>query len=73
MIGAIIQEEMAERGWGLYGLCKHTGLDTERAEQLLDNKLAITNEIAELLAKAFDTSSLLWQRLAECERGHNDR
>ncbi len=63
--GDIIKDAMNELGWHNEDLAKNTGLSLKYINLILNNKRAITPEIAELLGKAFSTSTEMWLNLHE--------
>ena len=63
--GDIIKDAMKEFGWKNEDLAKNLGLPLKIINLILDNKQTITFETAELLEKAFSTSSEMWLKLYE--------
>jgi HTH-type transcriptional regulator / antitoxin HigA len=61
--GEFIQEEMEERGWSQDDLAAIMGTSKGLISQLLNAKRAVTNDTAELLARAFGTSAVVWLNL----------
>ena len=61
--GDIIKDAMEELGWQQDDLAKALGLSLKNVNLILNNKQAITPKTAELLGKAFSTSTEMWLNL----------
>ncbi len=68
-----IIEEMVERGWSVGWLARAMGTSTAKAGDLICGRAAITPQVAEQLATAFDTSAGFWLKLDDDFRGWLDR
>jgi HTH-type transcriptional regulator/antitoxin HigA len=58
-----IGNEMAARGWSLYGLARESGLPPAVVYMLLHESGGVNDEIAAGLARAFGTTPEFWRSL----------
>lgn len=61
--GAILKEELEERGISLNRLARDTRIPLSRVSVIVNGKRAITAETAMRLARYFGTSAELWMNL----------
>ncbi len=67
MVSSIIQRELDARGWTRDDLERQAMLSHETITGIMVDSTQITPEIAERLAAAFGTSTMLWSRLGQAE------
>lgn len=59
----LIMRELRARGWAVVRLVPMTGLNFDTCLALVENGTRITPDIAQRLARVFDTSPELWMKL----------
>ena len=66
-VGVVLREEMRRRGWDERRLARSMGRGVETVQGILEGRLEVREGLAHDLAKAFQTSALVWLALQDGE------